>query len=249
MKDFTIALAGKNIAITPIHPVLRKFCAEYLTEEKPDFSIAVTQNDIEFERAKSAREDEVEGIPIREFPDAYLESLAIYRKIAEKMLDCDTILFHGSAISVDGQGYLFTAKSGTGKSTHTRLWRELFGERAITVNDDKPLLKIEEDRVLVCGTPWDGKHRISTNIMVPLKGLCILTRAAENHIRRISPMEAMPMLLQQSHRSADPASVVKLLGLLDKMSKNTGLYCLGCNMDPEAAKVAYEGMNRKDEEV
>lgn len=249
MNDFTIALAGKNIGISPIHPAMRKFCAGYLTEEKPDFSVTATQADIEFERAKSAREDEVEGLPVREFPDAYLETLAIYRKIAEKMLDYDTILFHGSAISVDGQGYLFTAKSGTGKSTHTRLWRELFGERAITVNDDKPLLKIEEDRVLVCGTPWDGKHRISTNIMVPLKGLCILTRAAENHIRRISPMEAMPMLLQQSHRSADPASVVKLLGLLDKMSKNTGLYCLGCNMDPEAAKVAYEGMNRKDEEV
>ena len=213
MKDFTIALAGKNIAITPIHPVLRKFCAEYLTEEKPDFSIAVTQDDIEFERAKSAREDEVEGIPIREFPDAYLESLAIYRKIAEKMLDYDTILFHGSA------------------------------------NDDKPLLKIEEDRVLVCGTPWDGKHRISTNTMVPLKGLCILTRAPENTIRPISTMEAIPMLLQQSHRPSNPASVAKLLKLLEKMSKNTGLYCLGCNMDPEAAKVAYEGMNRKEEEL
>lgn len=248
MTDFTIALAGKHIAISAIHPQIRRFCQNYLAEGEPDFSVVVTAADIEFEREKSAREDALEGIPVREFSGAYLESLAIYRKIAEKMLDYDTILFHGSAIGVDGQAYLFTAKSGTGKSTHTRLWRERFGDRAITVNDDKPLLKIEEDRVLVCGTPWDGKHRISTNIMVPLKGLCILTRAEENHIRKISPMEAMPMLLQQSHRSSNPASVAKLLGLLEKMSKNTGLYLLGCNMDPEAAKVAYEGMNRKDEE-
>lgn len=248
MTDFTIALAGKRIAISSIYPAMREFCRNYLTEGEPDFSISVTMEDIDFEREKSAREDILEGIPVRKFPNAYLETLAIYRKIAEIMLDYDTILFHGSAISVDGQGYLFTAKSGTGKSTHTRLWRERFGDRAITVNDDKPLLKIEDGQVLVCGTPWDGKHRISTNTMVPLKGICILNRAVDNHIDKISPRQAMPMLLQQSHRPDNPASVAKLLLLLDKLARNTGLYSLGCNMDPEAAKVAYEGMNRKEED-
>ena len=77
---------------------------------------------------------------------------------------------------MDGQAVLFTAKSGTGKSTHTKLWRDLFGERAVMVNDDKPLLRILKDGVLVCGTPWDGKHRLSTNCALPLKAICILER-------------------------------------------------------------------------
>jgi hypothetical protein len=165
------------------------------------------------------------------------------------MLEYDTILFHGSALSVDGEGFLFTAKSGTGKSTHTRFWRETFGERVKMVNDDKPLLRITDEGVIVCGTPWDGKHRISTNTMVPLKGLCVLTRAEENFVERITAEEAMPMLLQQTQRFADPSKMIKILQLLHKLTEKTGLYRLGCNLDPKAAVVAYEGMNRKDNEL
>lgn len=218
------------------------FFKDYLTDAPADIQVITSMDDIVYERNRAAREDRLEGIPLRRFPDQYLETLAIYRKIAVEMLRHDTLLFHGSAISVDGEGFLFTAKSGTGKSTHTRLWREMFGDRAVMVNDDKPLLKIEDDRVMVCGTPWNGKHCLGTNIMVPLKGLCILTRAEENHIQRISASEAMPMLLQQSFRPADPVAVAKLLGLLEKMAQRVGLYRLGCNMDPEAAAVAYQGM-------
>lgn len=141
-----------------------------------------SQSDIEYEREKSALEDRKEGLPIRNFPDSYLETLAVYRKFAENLLAYDTVLFHGSVVAVDGIGYLFTAKSGTGKSTHTRLWREYFGERAVMVNDDKPLLQVTENGVIVYGTPWDGKHHLSNNISVPLKAICILTRAEENHI-------------------------------------------------------------------
>ena len=65
---------------------------------------------------------------MRKYSDIYLETMAVYRKIEDKLLDYDTILFHGSAVAVDGVGYLFTAKSGTGKSTHTRLWREMLSE-------------------------------------------------------------------------------------------------------------------------
>lgn len=242
MTEFTIALAGRRISVSALFEGTRQFCQEYLAEGEADFSVTVTPADIAFERQKSEREDLVEGIPVRQFPDWYLETLAVYRKIAEKMLDYDTLLFHGSAISVDGEGYLFTAKSGTGKSTHSRLWRQTFGDRAVMVNDDKPLLRVVEDQVLVCGTPWDGKHRISTNICVPLKGICILSRAQENHIEPVEMPRALPMLLQQSYRPNDPAGLAKLLSLLDKVSKRTGLYSLGCNMEPEAAIVAYNGM-------
>lgn len=198
-----------------------------------------TQN---LKRSQSAREDIKEGIPIRHFSDAYLETLAVYRKIADHLLSRDTLLFHGSVIAVDGEGYLFTAKSGTGKSTHTRLWREYFGERAVMVNDDKPLLHITDSGVTAYGTPWDGKHRLSTNTAVPLKGICVLTRDTTNHIEQAEPHDTYPMIVQQTNRSLTADGMKQTLSLIDRMLNVVPVYRLGCNMDIEAARVAYEGM-------
>ena len=237
----TIRLADRIMEITSLFPEVQELCREYRAKGKPDFRVESTQADIDFEREKSAREDEIEGIPVRQFSDAYLETLTVYRKIAERMPDYDTFLFHGSAVSVDGAGYLFTAKSGTGKSTHVRLWRELLGKRAVMVNDDKPLIHVKEDgTAIVYGTPWDGKHRLSNNIAVPLKAICILERAEENHIVSITETEAMPMLIQQAYRPADPAAMEKTLALIDRL--NVRFYRLSCNMDIDAAQLSYNTM-------
>ena len=235
-------IADKVVEVTSIYDEVHEYCSDYLTDEKSDYSISTTQADIEYEREKSVREDEIEGIPIRHFSDSYLEELAVYRKIADQMIDYDTILFHGSVVALDGVGYLFTAKSGTGKSTHTRLWREYFGNRAIMVNDDKPLLHITDSGVIAYGTPYNGKHRLGTNISVPLKAICILTRAEENNIEPISFEQAYKMLLQQVYRPADNILMMRTLMLIDRLADTVNLYRLGCNMDISAAKVAYEGM-------
>lgn len=245
MDQYRVKLAGVVVEVSSDYPSTKKFCRGYLTDERPDFSISISSEDISFEREKSAREDELEGLPIRQLSDEYLEPLAVYRKIASAMLEYDTLLFHGSAISVDGKGYLFTAKSGTGKSTHTRLWREMLGEQAVMVNDDKPLLKFTEQGVMVCGTPWNGKHRLSTNISVPLKALCILERDETNHIEPIEKRDALAMLIQQSYRPPDAGKMAKVLALVDKLGDSVSLYRLGCNMEPEAAVVAYEGMKER----
>ena len=268
MENFTIRLAGQYFTIGPVCDYIREYCKDYIVADVTGQSgiadgdteytssgvgdittesvtrIRITQSDIDFEREKSAREDIKEGIPIRRFSDAYLETLAVYRKIADCLLSCDTLLFHGSVIAVDGEGYLFTAKSGTGKSTHTRLWREYFGERAVMGNDDKPLLHITDSGVTAYGTPWDGKHRLSTNIAVPLKGICILTRNAKNHIEPVEPHAVYPLIVQQTNRSLSADGMKHTLSLIDRMLHVVPVYRLGCNMDIEAARVAYEGMNR-----
>ena len=234
-------IADKVVEVNSIYDEVHEYCSDYQTDEPADYSVTTTQADIDFEREKSAREDEVEGIPVRHFSDSYLEELAVYRKIAEQMIDFDTVLFHGSVVAVDGVGYIFTAKSGTGKSTHTRLWREYFGDRAVMVNDDKPLLHIA-DTVTAYGTPYNGKHRLGTNISVPLKAICILTRAEDNHIEPITREQAYTMLLQQVYRPADMLKMAKTLGLVDRLADSVKLYRLGCNMDISAAQVAFEGM-------
>ncbi len=245
MSAFCIELAGRTFKIYPQGHYIEDYCADYIVDGDSGIVIQTTAEDIEFEKEKSLQENGYSEMMKQLFSDDYLETLAVYRKIASAMLDYDTLLFHGSAISVDGEGYLFAAKSGTGKSTHTRLWRELFGKRAVMVNDDKPLLKISDQGVMVCGTPWNGKHRLSTNISVPLKALCILGRDKSNHIEPIGKMDAFAMLLQQSYRPSDAEKMAKVLKLLDRLGSSVRLYSLGCNMEPEAAVVAYEGMKER----
>ena len=162
MENNHISLAGQVVRVTTCTAGFGAFSGKYLTDAPADWAVETTVQDILFEREKSAAEDRLEGRAVRNFSDAYLETLAVYRKIAVRMLQHDTLLMHGSAVAVDGKAYLFIAASGTGKSTHTRLWREQFGARAVMVNDDKPLVHVKEDGVTVCGTPWDGKHRLST---------------------------------------------------------------------------------------
>ena len=231
--------AGRTVQVRSLYREVHDFCRDYRAEGTPAFTVVTVPGDIDFERKKSAREDRTAGRPVRAFPDWYLEELAVYRKIAERMPEYNTVLFHGSAIAVEGEGYLFTAKSGTGKSTHARLWRELLGERAVMVNDDKPLIRVTDAGAIVCGTPWDGKHRLSKNIAVPLRAICVLERAEKNRIQEMTISEVRPMLIQQTYRPANPAALAKTLTLLDKLTASVKLYRLGCNMEQEAAEVAY----------
>ena len=235
-------IADKVIEISSLYEKVHEYCSDYLTEDKADCCISTTQADIDHEREKNAKSALLDGRQPYDIADSYLEELAVYRKIAEKMIDFDTILFHGSVVAVDGIGYLFTARSGTGKSTHTRLWREHFGDRAFMVNDDKPLLHITDRGVIAYGTPYNGKHRLGTNTSVLLKAICILTRADNNHIEPIGFEQAYKMLLQQVYRPENSELMMKTLRLIDSLADTVKLYRLGCNMDISAAKVAYDGM-------
>lgn len=249
MTEFIMWVAGQVVAVSAMYESSRAYCGAYLCEDTPAYVIRITPEDIAFEREKSRKEDQLEGVPPRNFPDAYHEVIAIQRKLAEALFAHDTLLFHGSVVAVDGAAYLFTAKSGTGKSTHTRLWREVFGERAVMINDDKPFLHVGEAGVTVFGSPWNGKHRLGSNISAPLRAICILQRGTENRIRRITPKEAVSMLVQQSNRPQNRRLMLQYMRLLDRLAARVVFYNLECNMEPEAARVAYEAMSRKEAEA
>lgn len=242
MYTGTYKIADVVIEIRSIYEPIHKYCKEYRWDGPAEVVITVCPEDIQYEQEKSDKENQLEGKPCGRFSEPYLETLAVYRKLADQLLSRDIFLFHGSAIAVDGRAVLFTAKSGTGKSTHTKLWRDAFGDRAVMVNDDKPLLRVTDTGVIVCGTPWNGKHRISTNCMIPLEAICILERGEENEICSLTARQALPMLMQQTHRSTDPAAVSQMLQVINKMFDRVRFYRLRCNMEPEAAKVAYEGI-------
>ena len=249
MYEGVYKLADVPVQITSLYDEVQVMCAPYCTDEAPQLHIATTAADIEAEGRKSDEERRQEGLPEYHFPAPYLETLAVYRQLATELIAKGVLLIHGSVIAVDGEGYLFTALSGTGKSTHVRLWRELFGERAVMVNDDKPLVRVplsEElgvrSRALVFGTPWDGKHHLSSNVSVPLKAIVHLQRGKENHICQITPAEMLPVLLQQTFRPNTTLGTMQVMQLLDALSHSVKFYSLQCNMQPEAARIAYEGM-------
>ena len=168
MAEFRLKIAGHTGTVTSLFESTPQYLKAYLTEETPEFAVTVTRENIAFEQAVLLEEAHRDGFKPRVFTDPFLERAAIQRAFAEFLFSYNTLLFHGSAIAVDGEGYLFTAHSGTGKSTHTRLWMQAFGNRAVMVNDDKPFLQLDEDRVWLCGSPWSGKHGLDANIRVPL---------------------------------------------------------------------------------
>jgi hypothetical protein len=238
-------IADRVIRVESIYEDVHEYCREYSCEEQtPDFEVKICPEDLIYERKKSEAEAAISPRAFRGGTDGMLETLAVYRKMAESFpVLFDTFLFHGSAIAVDGEAYLFTAKSGTGKSTHTSLWRKYLGDRAEMVNDDKPLIRVSGDEVIIYGTPWNGKHRLGKNVSVPLKALSILERGEVNEIHPISKKEALPMMLQQSYRPAEIKALEKSVQLISKLTENVSLFRLKCNMDIKAAEVAYSAMS------
>ena len=244
MAEFSIRIAGFTSRVTSLFDSTRDYCRKYLTEEPPQWDIMVTREDLAFEQEALRQEALEEGLRVRIFTDPFLERTAIQRKVAEYLFDRDILMTHGSTVAVDGKAYLFTAKCGTGKSTHTRLWRQVFGQRAVMVNDDKPFLKLTEDGILACGSPWSGKHGLDTNVTLPLQGICILSRGKENRIRQISSEEALPMLLYQSYCPLEQAKRARFEELVRQLTESTPLWHMECNMNPSAAEVSHDAMSR-----
>ena len=244
MAEFTIRIAGHTARIHSLFGSTRDYCGKYLTEADPQCHITVTREDLAFEQEALRQEALEEGIRTRVFTDPFLERAAIQRKLAEFLLDRDVLMIHGSTVAVDGKAYLFTAGCGTGKSTHTRLWRQVFGQQAVMINDDKPFLKLTESSVLACGSPWSGKHGLDTNLSVPLQGICILDRGPENRIHGILPEEALPMLLHQSYCPLDPARQPRFRKLVETLAERVPLWHMYCNREPGAAETSYRAMSR-----
>ena len=184
-----------------------------------------------------------------EIPYEMIESLCLYSKICNRILnEYDGFLFHASAISVNGNAYLFTAPSGTGKSTHVKLLSELLKDKMTYINDDKPIIRYikSENKFYVYGTPFDGKHRLSSNIKSPLRSICLLTRGEEAKIKKTNMINVIKYLIRQTLRWDSENAKEKYFELLNKMSTCVDFYVLACNKDISSAVCSYEGIIRGD---
>jgi hypothetical protein len=243
MEAFTIEIAGLVTQVQPLFGSTREYCRAYLTDGVPVCFVDVTPQDLVHTQAMLEKEAIEEGIRVRKFPEPFLERATIQRKIAAFLLKQDTILLHGSTVGLDGQAYLFTAPCGTGKSTHTRFWRETFGDRAVMINDDKPFLKIASSGVVAYGSPWSGKHGLDTNISLPLKGICFLRRGSVNSIRQVNPEGLIDVLLRQTFMPEDAADQEKAVALVNSLAQTVPLWDMECTKDVGAALISYQAMS------
>ena len=221
-----IKLAGLTVEIKNRYDFVERLCRGYESFEEPLFSVAATDEEI-------AREREVsEG----DFPDSYLESIVAYRKIAEELPRYDAFVFHGAVLSIDGGGYLFTARSGVGKTTHTRLIIKRVGERAYYVNGDKPIIRFIDGIPYAYGTPWNGKERYGANTSVPLRGVAVVHRGETNYTTPAEADAVTTMLVSQSYIPKRNARLaLAALGLCNRLIEGVKLIDLYCNMDDSAA--------------
>ena len=216
----------------------------YETDKAPLERVEPTDRDLEATSAILHFVRERNGGSSRELTDRYVENFELETQIVMTLAPYGILQLHASALCIDGEGYAFAAPSGTGKSTHSRLWREAFGDRVVMINDDAPLIRIEEDAVFICGSPWNGKHGIGTNASAPLKAIIALERGVENRIEKISAAEAFPVVFKQARASANRSALIKIMDLERRLLEKVKCFRLRCNMSSDAPLVAWRGLTR-----
>ncbi len=225
IADFYVEFTGMQ------YPYLEMFCKGYLTDQNAvDVSLTVTEEDI---HAEQKRDSTVINRPM-------IETTVAYRKLAEWLPIRNAMVMHGTLIDADGAGVLFTALSGTGKTTHMMLWQKLLGDRMTVVNGDKPILRFLPDGVFGYGTPWNGKEKLGCNMRTSMKHICFIERSETNFVEPLAKSDAISRIMQQAYMPKDPASVAATFSLVDRLMDTCDLWIIHCNMDIEAAQVAYQ---------
>lgn len=227
------SFAGLTVDMEPIYDMLRSRAEKYIADSDlpADITIRIPE--------KVLSDFCVENSNLT---PAECEYLLAGSAFYHRLVDYDGIMLHSSAVAYKGEAYLFSADSGTGKSTHTTLWLKEFGNDAVIINDDKPAIRIIEGKIMCCGTPFSGKHDISENRLYPVKGIAFIERAETNSISRIAPFTSLPLIMQQTVRGFSEARGERFLSLLSDILTRVPVYSLKCNMDPEAAHVSLDGM-------
>lgn len=212
-------------------------CKDYLHQGTENVDIVIDSDIVHSERYAGMR---IEG-------RVYMESA---RRFYMKLLEHNGFYLHASAVELDGKAYLFSASSGVGKSTHTRLWQSVFGKNARVFNDDKPALRFLDGKWYAYGTPWCGKDGININMKVPVAGICFMKQARENRIRRLSQLEAAQKIIAQTLRRFElEESLDRMLSHVDNLVKTIPVYELENRPEPEAALLSHETMHRGAEEM
>ena len=229
-------IAGLTVEMNFKNSRVKRVAANYLSDvvdAHTDFTIAVSDDSIEQYVAEHPN--------LTKGQAEYILECSCF---ASELLNFNSFVLHASAIMYQGVAYLFSAHSGTGKSTHTKLWQKYFGEEKITyINDDKPVIRKIDGKWCACGSPFCGKDDLGENIIVPIRGVAFLERGDTNNIASMPPAEAIFRIFDLTLRPSNAKKMNNLMSIIETFISEVPIYLLKCNMSLDAAKVAYEGMS------
>ena len=232
MKIYRIA--EMNIAVEARYEETYRYLAEFLTDSQ-DYELYIEPTD-EMIRYELELGEDIHGYPHKRY---ICESVAILRVICDYIINRSGFFLHCSCLRYGNDAIIFTAPSGTGKSTHASLWRKHFGDEVTMINDDKPLVREKDGGFVIYGTPWNGKHNLGANISAPIKAIVFLQQAPQNHAEAISPIDALTLILQQTVMPSDKAQLSKLMDMLGRLVETVPMYRLGCTISDEAVTTIY----------
>jgi len=235
---FFIKIADLTVKISSKYSLTYELCRDFLVDsvENPDIVSFATDKEIQ---------TELENCEEPTTPE-YSEFACIYRVIAEKLPDFNCFVFHGAAISYENNGYIFTAQSGTGKSTHIKLWRQYLGKAADIINGDKPIIKITNDGILICSTPWAGKENWKKNRIFKLNGIVFLERSKVCFAEKLAPKDSLSKIMNQVYLPKNSTGLVKTIENIDKLLSQVPLLRFGCDISENAVKTAFEALTNQN---
>lgn len=229
-KQITLKIADLYINVEYSSDKIARLCRDYIADKSPADINVVYDHDA----CAAEAEQTGHGMAAAEFSN-------IYRQIAEKLPYYRRAVTHGAVVEYRGKGYMFIAKSGTGKTTHINLWREYFdGVRVI--NGDKPVLASVNNMVLAYGTPWSGKEWLQENRCAPLGGICLIKRAKQNSIRRLNSDEALKAIFRQIYMPENTESLNLTMKLVNDIIEFVPFYELCCDISREAAECSFNAL-------
>ena len=237
--SFRIRMANECFQVYPVTKTLKEFCSDYLDEGNEHCrEIELTEADIEYEMKASKR---IHGWAAGGRQSA--ERTALCRKATNLLSQNQVILLHASAVTVSGRAYLFTAPSGTGKSTYAQMWCEHFGQEAQIINDDKPFIRREQQEFIVYGSPFSGRRNRNSNIAVPLQGIACLCRGDHTYDKPMDEDEKWEFLMSQVHRSQEPGELVRTMETLKLLIRKVPVIKMFFTRNPESVQISYDIMS------
>lgn len=227
-----VKIAELTVELEPRYDETKLLAEPFLTAGDSPADIVLTSTDKQLQKfmERAAPGETVEK----------MENFMLCSEFCRKAIPFGVLLVHSSALVCGGKAYLFSADSGVGKSTHTRLWLSEFGDRVHILNDDKPVVKLCGDGAVVCGTPFDGGSGIALNESCPLGAVVFIERGEENSVRVPKSKEIIQKLYFQTAHMVNAETAFKMLENIERLISCARFYVLTCNTEPSAAHTAYE---------
>ena len=227
-----IKIADIPIGLDNRYDYIEQLSRDYLTDDEPELIVSASDSELE-------KENEITG---RQFSMGYVESTVLFRNIAEQLPKYGAVVFHGAVLAKGDKAYAFTAKSGVGKTTHTRLWISEFKDSVHYINGDKPIIRLIDGVPHAFGTPWRGKEKYGVNESRPLAAIALLERGEKNTAEVIEAKDSVLRLVKQIYIPRDPVCAALAMRVADSIASSVRFVELKCNTQCEAAWVAARAM-------